>query len=286
MASPKPESPRHGALSGKVAIVTGGGRGLGRTMTLALASAGASVIIVSRSNAAALEEEVAREAALATGRQCVYAVIGSVSDEDACNKAVAKAVSTLRALHILVNNAGLGMRDFSERFMTDPVKFWQLDADKWRALIDTNVNGAFLMAKAAAPHMISGGWGRIVNISTNHRTMRRPGFSPYGPSKAALESATAIWAEDLRGTGVTVNSLRPGGPTWSSMIPEILPEDLRSKILPPQVLVAPLLWLCSAESDQATGGRYCASRWDASLPASEAAKCAYQPAGWTEFDLD
>ena len=69
------------------------------------------------------------------------------------------------------------------------------------------------MAREIAPHMIKRGWGRIINISMNHETMRRTGFSPYGPSKAALESETIIWAQDLAGTGVTVNSLLPGGAT-------------------------------------------------------------------------
>ena len=80
-------------------------------------------------------------------------------------------------------------------------------------IVATNVNGPFLMARAAAPHMMRQRWGRIVNISINHETMRRAGFSPYGPSKAALESETIIWAQDLDGTGVTVNALLPGGAT-------------------------------------------------------------------------
>ena len=72
--------------------------------------------------------------------------------------------------------------------------------------------------------MLRAGWGRIVNISMNYKTMRRGGFSPYGPSKAALESETIIWAQDLARTGVTVNALLPGGATHTGMIP----SDLRS----------------------------------------------------------
>jgi NAD(P)-dependent dehydrogenase (short-subunit alcohol dehydrogenase family) len=103
-------------------------------------------------------------------------------------------------VHILVNNAGRGMRFVSERFFDTPTSFWQTDPAVWRMIIDTNVNGPFLMARAVVPHMLEQRWGRIVNISMNHETMRRPGFSPYGPSKAALESETIIWAQDLAGT--------------------------------------------------------------------------------------
>ena len=68
------------------------------------------------------------------------------------------------------------------------------------------------MARSAVPLMIKGGWGRIINISVNRETIRRRGFSPYGPSKAALESETIIWAQDLAETGATVNALLPGAP--------------------------------------------------------------------------
>ena len=84
-------------------------------------------------------------------------------------------------------------------------------ADQIRPLvIDTNVNGPFLMARAAVPAMLERGSGRIVNVSMNRETMRRRGFSPYGPSKAALESETAIWAQDLGDSGITVNAVHPG----------------------------------------------------------------------------
>jgi NAD(P)-dependent dehydrogenase (short-subunit alcohol dehydrogenase family) len=102
-------------------------------------------------------------------------------------------------------------------------------------IVDTNVNGPFLMAREVAPHMLKQGWGRIINISMNHETMRRAGFSPYGPSKAALESETIIWAQDLAGTGVTVNSLLPGGAADTGMVPN---EISRARLLDPNVIVA------------------------------------------------
>jgi 3-oxoacyl-[acyl-carrier protein] reductase len=129
--------------------------------------------------------------------------------------------------------------------------------------------------------MRAAGWGRIINVSISHATMRRAGFSPYGPSKAALESETIIWAQDLAGTGVTVNALLPGGATLTGMIPDGYPAELRARLLPPEVVVPPLLWLASERSDGVTGMRFDAAQWRADLPANEAAAAARDDAGWT-----
>src|ERR1019366_4038965 len=146
-------------------------------------------------------------------------------------------------------------RYVSERFLSEPSRFWETDPETWRMIIETNVNGPFLMSRAVAPGMIARGWGRIVNISMNHETMRRRGFSPYGPSKAALESATIIWSQDLGGTGVTVNALLPGGATLTGMIPPGVPESLQAKLLDPAIVVPPLLWLVSRDADAFNGRR-------------------------------
>jgi len=100
-----------------------------------------------------------------------------------------------------------------------------------------------------------------VNVSVNRETMRRAGFSPYGPSKAALESGTVIWAQDLAGTGVTVNAILPGGATATGMVPDGVSEQVRSSLLEPDVMVKPLLWLASKASDGITGKRVVATRW-------------------------
>ena len=153
------------------------------------------------------------------------------------------------------------MKCVSEDFMTQPTRFWETPADTWRLVIDTNVVGPFLMARAAIPTMLAGGWGRIVNISINAETMRRRGFSPYGPSKAALESATVIWAQDLANSGVTANVLLPGGAALTGMIPSSFPEHLRATLLDPEIMVPPLLWIASTKSDGITGRRFIAARW-------------------------
>jgi 3-oxoacyl-[acyl-carrier protein] reductase len=169
------------------------------------------------------------------------------------------------------------MRFVSEKFFDTPTKFWQTDPAVWRMIIDTNVNGPFLMAREVAPQMLKQCWGRIINISMNHETMRRPGFSPYGPSKAALESGTIIWARDLAGTGVTVNSLLPGGATDTGMVPR---EISRARLLDPNIMVPPLLWLVAESAGKVTGGRFAANLWDSSLPPEQAAEKAHSAAGW------
>lgn len=261
-------------LEGRVAIVTGGGRGLGRAMTLGLARVGARVIATASREADELEQ-LATEARAECGEDRILPVVADVTQLSDCEKVVAEALRHWQRLDILVNNAGRGMKYVSEHFLTEPTRFWETDPDTWKMVIDTNVNGPFFMARATVPHMLKAGWGRIVNISMNHETMRRRGFSPYGPSKAALESETIIWSQDLEGTGITVNALLPGGATATGMIPAGLSEDIRAQLLDPRVVVPPLLWLASAESDGITGRRLVANRWDPNNPAS-----AMEDAGW------
>ena len=267
------------SLAGKVAIVTGGGRGLGHAMTLGLARAGASVVV----SAARRSDEVHAVADAINaelGARRVLALQADVTREADCRRLVDEAVAAFGGLHILVNNAGRGMKFVSPTFLTEPTRFWEVDSDTWRTIVDTNVNGPFLMARAAVPHLLRQGWGRVINITMNHETMRRAGFSPYGPSKAALESETVIWAQDLAGTGVTVNGLLPGGATDTGMIPDGVPDAVRSQLLRPEVMVEPLLWLASDASAATTGARLNAARWDAALPAEQAAAAALENAGW------
>jgi NAD(P)-dependent dehydrogenase (short-subunit alcohol dehydrogenase family) len=257
-------------LTGKVVIVTGGGRGLGHAMTLGLVRAGATVVATAARERDELER-VATEAA-ATGR--VLPIVADVTREEDCTRVVATALDRFGRLDVLVNNAGRGMKYVSEQFMTEPTRFWETAPDAWRLVIDTNVVGPFLMARAAVPTMLGAGWGRIVNISMNAETMRRRGFSPYGPSKAAVESATIIWAQDLAGSGVTVNALLPGGATRTGMIPASFPDHLRASLLDPAIMVPPLLWLVSAKADGVTGRRFIATNWREDSPEAAA------EAGW------
>ena len=269
-----------GELSGKTAIVTGAGRGIGRSMALGLARAGANVVITAARNRGEIDQ-VAEEAAKLPSAGAIRPFIADAANEEDVQRVVVAAVGEFGGVHILVNNAGRGMRFVSEKFFDTPTKFWEADPATWRMIVDTNVNGPFLMARAVAPHMMKQRWGRIINISINHETMRRRGFSPYGPSKAALESETIIWAQDLAGTGVTVNALLPGGATDTGMVPQDIPAHLRAKLLSPDIMLPPLLWLVSKAADNITANRLVANLWDASLPPEQAAEKCGMAAGWT-----
>jgi 3-oxoacyl-[acyl-carrier protein] reductase len=262
------------SLEGKVAIVTGGGRGLGRSMALGLARAGAKVI----ATAARERQELDRVVAEAP-RGAVAAMIADVTDAERCAAVVAETLRRFGKLDILVNNAARGMKYVSENFVTEPTRFWETDPEIWRLIIDTNVNGPFFMARAAAPTMMKAGWGRIINTSASYLTMQFRGRSPYGASKAALESETHIWAQELAGTGVTVNAILPGGPTLTGMVPDSYPEAERKNLHNPDIIVQPLLYLASAVSDGVTGKRFDASKWRGNLPAGEAGLLCARAAG-------
>jgi NAD(P)-dependent dehydrogenase (short-subunit alcohol dehydrogenase family) len=259
-----------GTSGGRVAIVTGAGRGLGRAMALGLANAGIHVIATAARERGEIDA-VAGEAA--TGM--VVPIIADVTREEDGNRVVMAAIERFGRIDILINNAARGMKYVRDTFMTEPTRFWEVEPDTWRMVVDTNVNGPFLMACAATPHMLRAGWGRIINVSASHTTMRRQGFSPYGPSKAALESETIIWAQDLRGTGITVNSLLPGAATLTGMVPDSFPDDAKSRLLDPAIIVPPLLWLVSDAADAITGYRVTANQWDPDNPVA-----ATEGAGW------
>ena len=183
------------------------------------------------------------------------------------------------AIHGLVNNAGVGMQNIGNVLVGSRKRFYEVDADIWRKAIDANLNGAFMMAKATTPKLIEQGFGRIVNIVTSFYTMMMDGFSPYGPSKAALEFATVIWSKDLAGTGVTVNALLPGGPANTRMIPQSEVTD-RATLIQPEVMMAPIVWLMSSRSNGVSGRRIIAKEWDVERLQREPPENVGSPAGW------
>lgn len=263
-------------LDGKVALMTGGGGALGRAMAEALLQRGASVLLADVDGAAATGA-AADLAEKFDGRAA--AVACDITKAADCERAVAQAAETFGGLHVLVNNAGKGPALIERAPNTRSFKFWEADADAWQEVIATNVNGTYLMARAAAPHLVRNGWGRIVNISTGISMMQRLESSPYGVSKAAIESETLIWAQDLAGTGVTVNSLQPGGAIDTPFFHEAGRKAMVAqgrKPLLPSVLASAIVWLASEHSDGSTGKRFVARLWDDSLPVEEAAARSQQ----------
>jgi 3-oxoacyl-[acyl-carrier protein] reductase len=260
-------------LAGRVALVTGGSRGLGRQMVLALAGAGARVVLTGTAATPELEATRAEAEALA-GPGGARAVVADVRDPAACEAAVAVALDAFGRLDVLVNNAGRGMRVVSETFTTEPVRFWTVPVADWRTIVDTNFTGAFQMARAAMPAMLAQRRGRIVNISTSDITMVRTGYSPYGPTKAGLEAASRVWAQDAAGTGVTVNVLLPGGASDTDLLPGgPNRRGADGNLLDPAIMRAPIVWLAGAP-DTVNGQRFVARLWNPALPPDEAAAAA------------
>ena len=260
-------------------IVTGGARGLGRAMTLAILRSGRRVVVADLPESAAEVRDLSGIAAQEQSQDRLLAVECNVTQWEQCQNVVNKAIDRFGTVHGLVNNAGVGMQDIGNVLVGKRKPFYEVDANAWRNAIDVNVNGPFLMAKAIAPQLVRQGWGRIVNIETSSYTMMMDGFSPYGPSKAALESSTVIWAKDLGGTGVTVNALAPGGPANTRMIPKSEVDD-RSTLIQPEVMMAPIVWLMSARSDGVSGRRIIAKEWDADRLQREDPEKIGTPAGW------
>jgi gluconate 5-dehydrogenase len=179
--------------------------------------------------------------------ECVGALI-DVRDEQSIQSGVDEMVQRWGGIDVLINNAGIGMRTVNPQFLSDPKPFWEISSSGFRDLIDTNLTGYFLVAKSVVPYFLKTGSGRIINISVSAETMKRKGFVPYGPSRAATESLSHIMAQDLAGCGVTVNVLIPGGATETGMVPEGLPVERSRQLLRPEVMAEATLFLCSDES--------------------------------------
>jgi NAD(P)-dependent dehydrogenase (short-subunit alcohol dehydrogenase family) len=259
-------------LDGRVALVTGAGRGLGKAMAQGLARAGAKVVLSDLDHAALVS--CASEPEWKNSKDHLTCVSCDITRKSDCEQAVAKAVEAFGHLDILVNNAGRGPNHVTNSPSTKSLKFWEADHERWEDVIKTNVVGTFLMSRAAVPHIIAARSGRIVNVTTSLSTMQRKTSSPYGVSKVAIEAETLIWAQDLEGTGVTVNSLIPGGAADTDFVSPSTRQDAqagKTELLAPSIMVAPLLWLGSSLSDGVTGGRFVAKLWNDTLPFAEAA---------------
>lgn len=246
------------SLKGRSVIVTGGGRGLGKEMTLALASAGAHVMATAANS---LDElNTLKHEAGSVGR--VETMLADAAIYSDCEKVVAATREAFGSVHCLVNNAGRGMRLVSETFTTKPCLFWETPPEHWKTIIECNINGPFNMARAVTPLLVGQGFGKIINISTSLQTMTRTGYSPYGPSKAALEAASQVWAADLADTGVTVNVLLPGGATDTALLPDMVNKrGADGQLLHPSLMRAPIMWLCADDSNGHSAERYIAKNW-------------------------
>ena len=249
-------------LEGTVAIVTGASRGLGRSMASALADAGANVVLCSPETE--LLNQAADEIAARHGSGRALALTADITLRADCERLLSESLRVFGGLHVLVNNA-------RHHYLTR-LPFWEIDPEGWQQCVRVNLMGTFLLSHIVTPHMIAQGFGRIVNITTSLHTMQTRNYSQYGATKTALETVTGIWAQDLAGTGVTVNTLHPGGKVNTRNEPAG-GKDLN----PVDVLDRPIVWLASRHSDGQSGGRYCGEKWDDALPYDQAAAGAIEP---------
>jgi len=185
-------------LSGKVALVTGGSRGLGRAIALAFAGQGADVAINYRGNAAAADEVVAAIGRM--GRQAIAIQGDTSAGREACEAIVKAAIARFERVDILVNNAGITRDNLLLR----------MDAGEWDEVIATNLSGPFWMCRAIARPMMKQRSGRIINMASVAGRMGNAGQANYASAKAGLLGLTKTVARELASRGITANALAPG----------------------------------------------------------------------------
>jgi NAD(P)-dependent dehydrogenase (short-subunit alcohol dehydrogenase family) len=250
----------------KTAIVTGAASGMGRAMALGLSAAGFDVVAVDRD-----------AEALATLPAPIKPVAADLAQPDSFERIVAEGLAGFGRIDVLINNAGIGQAAIRADQRTNPIRFWEITPEQWNRFVTVNATAPILMSRAVLPHMLKANRGRIITVTTSLGTMVREGYLLYGSSKAAAESAMAVLAADLAGTGVTANVLVPGGVTDTPLVGD---AGDRSKMLRPEIMLPPLLWLVSDAAASVSGKRFIAADWDASLPAERAADAAGAPVAW------
>ncbi|MCB2154604.1 3-oxoacyl-ACP reductase FabG [bacterium] len=233
-------------LSGKVAIVTGGGQGIGRAIALRLAACGASVVVNSftESSCGAVAKEITDAGGTAVAKN------GDVGDSAFCAELIEFTQQTYGGLHILVNNAGITRDNLLMR----------MKEEDWDAVLNTNLRSAFLLAKAGCRPMMKSRWGRIINVTSIVGIIGNPGQANYCASKAGMIGLTKSLAKELASRNILVNGVAPGfiQTRMTDALAEAQREALQKEI-PLQRLGQPddiagcVEFLCSEQAAYITG---------------------------------
>ncbi len=250
------------SLDGRVAIVTGAGRGIGRATALLLASRGARVVVNDLGTAsdgaggdASVAEAVAEEVRAAGGE--AVANSDSVADFAAAGRIVAAARDAFGGLDILVNNAGLSA--------PGPMPVWEADPELFVRILASHLLGTYHCTRHAAPHLKAQGSGRIVNLVSRAGLVGMPGTCAYGSAKGGIFAFTNVASRDLAPFGVTVNAVNPAS-TETRMVTEAMAslraqgeagrraaDNLAAQLQPPENVAAVIAALCSDAAAAVTG---------------------------------
>jgi NAD(P)-dependent dehydrogenase (short-subunit alcohol dehydrogenase family) len=242
-----------GRLDGRVAMVTGGAKGIGRHYSLALAAEGARLMIADIADGAAVADAIAR----AHGDNSVASALADVSDEAAVKALVAKTMERFGRIDILVNNAAV--------YATLPEeKCTEIDVALWDRVMAVNLRGPFLMVKHVTPHMTAQGYGKIINIGSGTAFKGIPRFLHYVTSKGGIMAFTRALSRELGEHGIRVNTLAPGFTLSDTVVAEnprhvetagklsVAGRAIRRDAYP-QDLLGALIFLAAADSDFITG---------------------------------
>ncbi|BDG06917.1 3-oxoacyl-[acyl-carrier-protein] reductase [Anaeromyxobacter paludicola] len=235
-------------FKGKVALVTGGSRGIGRAIVETLARGGAAVAVNYAGNEAAAKE--AAERATAAGAPAVRLMKFDVGDPAACAAAVDEVVKALGGLHVLVNNAGIAIDQLVMR----------IKDEDWNRQLQVNLTGAFNLIRAASRPMMKARGGAIVNLTSVVGEMGNAGQAAYAATKAGLIGLTKSVARELASRGVRVNAVAPG--FIDTDMTSAIPEAARAKMLEAialgrlgtaQEVADCVAWLASEQASYVTG---------------------------------
>jgi 3-oxoacyl-[acyl-carrier protein] reductase len=226
-------------LEGKAAIVTGAGRGIGRAIAIAFGGEGANVVVTARSLS---EIEATAEAVRQAGGEAlaVRCDVSEASDVDALAEGV---ISRYGQIDILVNNAAINL---------PTIETVDMDPADWRRVVDVNLTGPFLCARAAVPHMVRRHSGKIINIASIGGRRGARGRGPYRAAKAGLINFTETLAAETRRSGINVNCICPGG-VDTEMIRQISRGNPSGQLMLPGEIAAVAVFLASEESSAITG---------------------------------